>query len=412
MRYRLLKKIIPFINQMDSESSTVEQSDDMSRFNDRQREAWQEAQWVESQTGIPADYIYRQWAHESGNFESRLAKENNNFGGLTQTTPNGEDNKQPDGGNYYRQYDNMHEYAESYVNDFINRYDGKENIKSMEDFVNFLYDNGYFTADPADYLASMQGIDAPTGRTSSNRQTSSVNTVNNDTVDDNSLYEGFAREQLEASRNAEDVDFFGGFFENGNFKNTEENIAKIRERAHGDLSEEYEDYVNRQKAKQKPVQERQGKSAKNAPSIETKADNLDAVRQKLKANLEDAITRGDLSAMDTISSTIRSGNASQMKQLADSLPDIQPMNTEPVQTASANAEKTEARQEAAPQVENVAPEATMGEPSGQEAQPVQNEQPVQSVVPQQATTPAQPKNVAPKKPCHSQYMRSLPKNRA
>ena len=148
----------------ESTVSTPNSTADMSRFNSKQQEAWHEAQWVQQQTGIPAEYVYRQWAHESGNFTSRLARENNNFGGLTQSTPNGEENKQPDGGNYYRMYNNMHEYAESYVKDFINRYDGKENVKTMEDFVNFLHSNGYFTADPRDYLASMQGVEAPTSR--------------------------------------------------------------------------------------------------------------------------------------------------------------------------------------------------------------------------------------------------------
>ena len=122
-------------------------------------EAWKEAQWVEQQTGLPAAYIYRQWAHESAYFSSQLARENNNFGGLTQTEPNGEDNRQPDGNNYYKEYANFHEYAEDYVKSFINLYEGQENVHSLADFAHYLKDNGYYGADEADYLAAMENVE-------------------------------------------------------------------------------------------------------------------------------------------------------------------------------------------------------------------------------------------------------------
>ena len=248
---------------------------DMSRFNDKQREAWQEAQWVQSQTGIPAEYIYRQWAHESGNFTSRLAQENNNFGGLTQVEPNGEENKQPDGGNYYRMYNNMHEYAQSYVNDFINRYKGRENIKSMADFVNFLHDNGYFTADPAEYLASMEGVDAPTGdmvggtttSTASSQQTPQVDTYDN-------VYEEFAKYKTETSTDADEVDLFSGFFNNkGKFVDNEETRQTIDE-LYGDELREFAESRNPQTVNAPRAQGGQAQAAQ----IETSAGNLDEAR--------------------------------------------------------------------------------------------------------------------------------------
>lgn len=122
-------------------------------------DAWKEAQWVQSQTGLPAEYVYRQWAHESAYFSSQLARENNNFGGLTQTEWNGDDNLQPDGNNYYREFRNFHEYAEAYVRDFINLYEGQENVHDLASFAHYLKDNGYYGADEADYLAAMERVD-------------------------------------------------------------------------------------------------------------------------------------------------------------------------------------------------------------------------------------------------------------
>ncbi len=122
-------------------------------------DAWKEAQWVQSQTGIPAEYVYRQWAHESAYFSSQLARENNNFGGLTQVEWNGDDNKQPDGNNYYREFNNFHEYAEAYVKDFIDLYKGKEQVHDLASFAHFLKENGYYGADESDYLAAMENVD-------------------------------------------------------------------------------------------------------------------------------------------------------------------------------------------------------------------------------------------------------------
>jgi hypothetical protein len=42
---------------------------------------------------IDPRWIYAQWQHETGNFTSQLTTENNNFGGITQTEPNGEENR-------------------------------------------------------------------------------------------------------------------------------------------------------------------------------------------------------------------------------------------------------------------------------------------------------------------------------
>ena len=122
-------------------------------------EAWKEAQWVSEKTGLPAEFVYRQWAHESAYFSSQLARENNNFGGLTQEEWNGDDNLQPDGNNYYREFRNFHEYAEAYVKDFINLYEGQENVRDLASFAHYLKLNGYYGADERDYLAAMENVE-------------------------------------------------------------------------------------------------------------------------------------------------------------------------------------------------------------------------------------------------------------
>ena len=143
---------------------------DGTNYKGSNAEAWKEAQWVEKQTGLPAAFIYRQWAHESAYFSSQLARENNNFGGLTQVEWNGDDNLQPDGNNYYREFKNFHEYAEAYVKDFINLYEGTENVRTLADFAHYLKNNDYYGADEADYLAAMERVDMEIDGTEDNSQ--------------------------------------------------------------------------------------------------------------------------------------------------------------------------------------------------------------------------------------------------
>ena len=118
------------------------------------------AKYVEERTGIPAALVYGQWVHESSAngspFNSRLARENMNFGGLTQTTPNGEDNKQPDGRNYYKKYNSIKEYADDYVDSFIKYYkfDPKD-IKTPQDLARLLKQNGYYTDSEARYASGI-----------------------------------------------------------------------------------------------------------------------------------------------------------------------------------------------------------------------------------------------------------------
>jgi len=97
--------------------------------NDRMYEC---AKIASNLSGVPAEWIYAQWAHESTNvtegdpdhgqrFKSELARDNNNFGGLTQVESNGEENHQPDGRFYYMKFESPEAYA-IYFGKYIRKY--------------------------------------------------------------------------------------------------------------------------------------------------------------------------------------------------------------------------------------------------------------------------------------------------
>lgn len=127
------------------------------------------AEMLKERTGfdLNPEWIYAQWRHESYNpetgeeFGSRLFKENLNPGGLTQGTPNGEENKQTDGGTaYYRDYvkeggtesgrSGLDGYVEDYVDEFLAKYDFT-GVTSARDFVHVLKANDYFTDNETSY---------------------------------------------------------------------------------------------------------------------------------------------------------------------------------------------------------------------------------------------------------------------
>ena len=84
---------------------------------------------------IPATFIYAQMAHETGGFKSELALKHNNFGGVTQVTPNGLD--QPDGSNYYMNFGSPDEFAEYYGN-YLSKYaeDGIYEATTINQYAN------------------------------------------------------------------------------------------------------------------------------------------------------------------------------------------------------------------------------------------------------------------------------------
>jgi hypothetical protein len=116
-------------------------------------EAWTEAKRLGSEYDVNPALIYGQWYHESGGFTSQLARENINLGGLTQVEPNGEENKQPDGGNYYMMFSSVHEYA-----DYFGRVWGKyiKGLQNSAEYAHRLKEEGYYGATESEYR---QGVE-------------------------------------------------------------------------------------------------------------------------------------------------------------------------------------------------------------------------------------------------------------
>ena len=106
---------------------------------------------------IQAEWIYCQWAHETGGFDSALSLEYYNLGGLTQTTPN--DTPQPDGDCYYMQFDSYEAYAD-YFGRYLRYYqeNGIYNAQSIDDYIVALKDGGYFGDSLENYLSSVKRI--------------------------------------------------------------------------------------------------------------------------------------------------------------------------------------------------------------------------------------------------------------
>ena len=137
-------------------------------FTDKQNQMWQLANYASARAkskfnyNIPAALIYKQWAHESyENFDSPNARYNNNYGGLTQVKPNGEANKQPDGNNYYRIFQDDKEFADAYVDDFIKHYPELDGVQTEEEFASVLKSYGYFGSPLENYISGMRGIKTP-----------------------------------------------------------------------------------------------------------------------------------------------------------------------------------------------------------------------------------------------------------
>lgn len=106
---------------------------------------------------IPAPFIYAQMAHETGGFKSELALKYNNFGGITQTTPNGLD--QPDGSNYYMNFSSPDTFAEYYGN-YLSLYaeDGIYDATTIEQYANALKHGGYYGDTVENYTAGMKSF--------------------------------------------------------------------------------------------------------------------------------------------------------------------------------------------------------------------------------------------------------------
>lgn len=117
---------------------------------------YQQAQSAAAYIGVPAEWVYAQWGHESSDFTSKLAKENNNFGGLTQVENNGAENKQPDGDFYYMEFATPEKYAEYFAKYIKKYYPEAASAKTPEEYAKALKAGGYYGASYEEYIGGMK----------------------------------------------------------------------------------------------------------------------------------------------------------------------------------------------------------------------------------------------------------------
>jgi len=108
----------------------------MSTFTDLAKQAGETL-------SLPWQWIYSQWAHETGGFTSRLMKEDNNLAGITSLS----------GG--YASYTSYEDFTDSYVK-LLKLYQETLASNSLEDFAYNLHSEGYYTDEPENYLAGLK----------------------------------------------------------------------------------------------------------------------------------------------------------------------------------------------------------------------------------------------------------------
>ena len=101
---------------------------------------WEAAQKVSAGAGVPAEWIYAQWAHESADFSSSLATQDNNFGGIKYCGYDGQP-KTDTGG--YQHFKDLDQYAEYFIK-HLNNSDGVKSCQTPEQYVQCMKDNDYF----------------------------------------------------------------------------------------------------------------------------------------------------------------------------------------------------------------------------------------------------------------------------
>lgn len=101
------------------------------------------AKRVSSQTGIPADWIFAQWAHETDFFRSRAFREQNNLAGMRE-------------GMQYRTFGSMDESAQYFAKLLSSpRYSSAHDANSMEAYALALKRGGYYEDTYANYSRGM-----------------------------------------------------------------------------------------------------------------------------------------------------------------------------------------------------------------------------------------------------------------
>jgi hypothetical protein len=113
--------------------------------SDIANQARQLAQSVSAQIGVPANIIFSQWAHETGNFSNRGATQLNNLAGI-----------RIPGSTEYRNFSSLQDFAGYYSGLISRRYKGALGSQDVDSFASALKRGGYFEDSLSNYEHGMK----------------------------------------------------------------------------------------------------------------------------------------------------------------------------------------------------------------------------------------------------------------
>lgn len=206
---------------------------------------------ISQNTGLPANLIWAQLAHESADGTSQLAQEDHNYGGVKGTDGN------------YLHFDNDQQFID-YMSNYYPKYreDGIFEAKNADEWAEALKHGGYFTVGLDEYEGGMKrhlaeaglsenamsGGRARGGKGSSNGNSAAPDLSTTFDIDaDNDgmrdMFSGFASEWSKYANDQKGVNFFGNMFDaDGNFEDTPENRIAILEK----YGKEFQQYADSQ----------------------------------------------------------------------------------------------------------------------------------------------------------------------
>lgn len=108
-------------------------------------------------TGLRARLVWAQLYHETGNFSSRLAREDHNYGGVKVTNDSQPKAGMSPEGNYYRHFNSDDEFAEYHARNlgYYIREDGLGEATTAYQYAVCLQHGGYFTAELGKYVGGL-----------------------------------------------------------------------------------------------------------------------------------------------------------------------------------------------------------------------------------------------------------------
>jgi len=127
------------------------------------------AQQIGGNLGVDPSIIYAQFAHETGNFTNRGARELNNLAGINVPGGNGQD---------YRKFGSLQEFANYYTSLIQRKYSGALGASSTDAYASALKEGGYFTGSLSNYehgMRSFQGSYSGGGGSSSTISIGDIN---------------------------------------------------------------------------------------------------------------------------------------------------------------------------------------------------------------------------------------------